>query len=52
MFAEVSLPISSFQTFTYAVPENLKKEAIVSVRVEVPFGNRNCLLYTSPSPRD
>ena len=40
MFAEVSLPISSFQTFTYAVPENLKKEAIVSVRVEVPFGNR------------
>ena len=26
MFAEVSLPISSFQTFTYAVPENLKKE--------------------------
>ena len=40
MFAEVSLPISSFQTFTYLVPENLKKEAIVSVRVEVPFGNR------------
>ena len=40
MFAEVSLPISSFQTFTYAVPENLKKEAIVSVRVDVPFGNR------------
>ena len=40
MFAEVSLPISSFQTFTYAVPEDLKKEAIVSVRAEVPFGNR------------
>ncbi len=40
MFAEVSLPISSFQTFTYAVPKNLKKEAIVSVRVKVPFRNR------------
>ena len=40
MFAEVSLPISSFQIFTYVVPENLKKEANVSVRVEVPFGNR------------
>ncbi len=40
MFAEVSLPISSFQTFTYLVPENLKKEAMISVRVQVPFGNR------------
>ena len=40
MFAEVSLPISSFQTFTYLVPEDLKKEAITSVRVQVPFGNR------------
>jgi len=40
MFAEVSLPISSFQTFTYSVPENLKKEAIISARAQVPFGNR------------
>ena len=40
MFAEVSLPISSFQTFTYSIPDNLKKEAIISVRVQVPFGNR------------
>ena len=40
MFAEVSLPISSFQTFTYSIPEDLKKEAIISVRVQVPFGNR------------
>ncbi len=40
MFAEVSLPISSFQTFTYLIPENLKKEAIISIRVQVPFGNR------------
>ena len=40
MFAEVSLPISSFQTFTYLIPEDLKKEAITSVKVQVPFGNR------------
>ncbi|MFL3013667.1 MAG: primosomal protein N' [Candidatus Neomarinimicrobiota bacterium] len=40
MFVEVSLPISSFQTFTYTVPDNLKKESIISARVEVPFGNR------------
>ena len=40
MFVEVSLPISSFQTFTYTVPDNLKKESLISARVEVPFGNR------------
>ena len=40
MFAEVSLPISSFQTFTYLVPENLKKSLLVGSRVKVPFGSR------------
>ena len=41
MFAEVSLPISSFQTFTYSVPENLKKFLLVGSRVKVPFGARD-----------
>ncbi len=40
MFAEVSLPISSFQTFTYSVPDNLKKALSVGSRVKVPFGAR------------
>ena len=38
MFAEVSLPISSFQTFTYSIPDNLKKSLLVGSRVKVPFG--------------
>ena len=40
MFAEVSLPISSFQTFTYSIPKNLKKSLLVGSRVKVPFGKR------------
>ena len=40
MFAEVSLPISSFQIFTYSIPENLKKSLIAGSRVKVPFGTR------------
>ena len=40
MFAEISLPISSFQTFTYLVPENLKKSLLVGSRVKVPLGAR------------
>ena len=40
MFAEVSLPISSFQIFTYSIPENLKKPLLVGSRVKVPFGAR------------
>ena len=40
MFAEVSLPISSFQTFTYLVPENLESQSLIGSRVTVPFGNR------------
>ena len=40
MFAEVSLPISSFQTFTYLIPDNLESEFLIGSRVSVPFGNR------------
>tara|TARA_B100000073_G_scaffold190421_1_gene157623 strand:- start:3738 stop:5975 length:2238 start_codon:yes stop_codon:yes gene_type:complete len=40
MFAEVSLPISSFQTFTYSIPKELKKVLFVGSRVKVPFGRR------------
>ncbi|MEL0269005.1 MAG: primosomal protein N', partial [bacterium] len=40
MFAEVSLPISSFQNFTYSIPENLKNSLLVGSRVKVPFGAR------------
>ena len=40
MFAEVSLPISSFQTFTYSIPENLKQSLLVGSRVKVPLGAR------------
>ena len=40
MFAEVSLPISSFQNFTYSIPENLKKFLLVGSKVKVPFGAR------------
>ena len=40
MFAEVSLPISSFQTFTYLIPDNIESQSLVGSRVSVPFGNR------------
>ena len=40
MYANVSFPISSYQSFTYSVPEPLKKSVNVGVRVRVPFGSR------------
>ena len=40
MFAEISLPISSFQTFTYLVPRALQDKLSVGSRVKVPFGKR------------
>ena len=40
MFAEISLPISSFQTFTYLVPRALQNNLSVGSRVKVPFGKR------------
>jgi len=40
MFAEVSFPISSYQTFSYKVPDHLAPKIIVGIRVIVPLGNR------------
>lgn len=37
-FVEVILPLPVQQTFTYAVPENLKDKVAFGKRVEVPFG--------------
>ena len=42
MFAEVAFPISNFQTFTYAIPKELKKEVQLGSRVQAPFGKRSC----------
>ena len=42
MFAEVAFPISNFQTFTYTIPKELKKEVQLGSRVQAPFGKRNC----------
>ena len=42
MFAEVAFPISNFQSFTYAIPKELKKEIQLGSRVLAPFGKRNC----------
>ena len=41
MFAEVSFPISSYQTFSYKVPERLTKKITIGIRVKVPLGSRN-----------
>lgn len=40
MFADVAFPISSFQTFTYKIPEELLSRVSVGVRVKAPFGSR------------
>ena len=40
MFADVSFPISSYQTFSYKVPKVLKGQVTIGVRVKVPFRNR------------
>ena len=40
MFAEVSFPISSYQTFSYKVPDHLASKIAVGMRVKVPLGNR------------
>ena len=42
MFAEVAFPISNFQSFTYVIPKELKKEIQLGSRVLAPFGKRNC----------
>ena len=40
MYAEIAFPISSYQTFTYKVPETLGSLIQVGVRVRVPLGKR------------
>ncbi|NQV36808.1 MAG: DEAD/DEAH box helicase family protein, partial [Candidatus Marinimicrobia bacterium] len=40
MYAEIAFPISSYQTFTYKVPESLDSHIQVGIRVRAPFGNR------------
>ena len=40
MFAEVALSISTFQSFTYKIPDDLIHIAQIGCRVKVPLGNR------------
>jgi len=40
MFADVSFPISSYQTFSYEIPEPLLEKVSVGVRVNAMFGRR------------
>jgi len=40
MFADVSFPISSYQTFSYKIPEPLLGKVSVGMRVKAVFGSR------------
>ncbi|MEA1881124.1 MAG: primosomal protein N' [Candidatus Marinimicrobia bacterium] len=40
MFADVSFPISSYQTFSYEIPATLLEKVSVGVRVNAMFGHR------------
>ena len=40
MFVQVAFPISSYQTFTYKVPETFQKSIQVGIRVKTSFGKR------------
>ena len=40
MYADVSFPISSFQVFSYKIPENLATVASVGSTVNAPLGKR------------
>ena len=40
MYADVSFPISSFQVFSYKIPENLASVASVGSTVNAPLGKR------------
>ena len=40
MFAEVALPIRSFQTFTYSIPNEYASDVVIGTRVSVPFRNK------------
>ncbi len=41
MYADVAFPFSSFQTFTYKIPEDLDAAVKVGMRVKAPLGRRN-----------
>ncbi len=41
MYAEIAFPISSYQTFTYRVPDELKDAIRVGIRVKAPLKRRN-----------
>ena len=40
MFAEVALPIRSFQTFTYSIPNKHVSDIAIGTRVSLPFRNK------------
>ena len=40
MFADISFPISSYQVFTYKVPDELINRLSIGMRVNVPLGSR------------
>ena len=40
MFADVAFPISSYQTFTYEIPDDFQPHIQVGVRVRAPLGRR------------
>ena len=40
MFADISFPISSYQVFTYKVPDELINRLSIGMRVKVPLGSR------------
>jgi len=40
MFADVSFPISSYQTFSYEIPKSLLAKVSVGMRVKAMFGRR------------
>ena len=41
MFADISFPISSYQVFTYKIPNDLKSQLSIGMRVTAPLGSRN-----------
>ena len=41
MFADISFPISSFQVFSYKIPDFLAKKILIGSTVNAPLGKRN-----------
>jgi len=39
-FVEIALPVPLRQTFTYGLPDHVKKAVVVGARVTVPLGKR------------